>query len=126
FDLQKKFDSRIRERQVAHFTSSASRRKTLGTGRVPAKVSSPDPQRSLLTGPAGRAMDVSGRGTCKFRPSRQGTIAFATAHTCIPRAILMPAKKLSGPQTYYVGVQSAGRSLPATRQRGFYPAATMR
>src|SRR5215510_9613487 len=56
----KTLDSRSSERQAAHFTSSASRQKTLGTGGVPAKISSPDPQRSLLTVPASRAMDVSG------------------------------------------------------------------
>jgi len=34
-----------------HF-ASVSRQKTLGTGGVPAKISGPDPQRSLLTIPA--------------------------------------------------------------------------
>ena len=33
----KTLDSRISERQVAHFTSSVSRQKTLGTGGVPRK-----------------------------------------------------------------------------------------
>src|SRR5262249_33161285 len=44
----KTLDSRISERQVAHFTSSASRQKTLGTGGLPRKINGPDPQRSLV------------------------------------------------------------------------------